>query len=109
MPRKFIKKSDFIILACVAAAAAIGLGAVKLFSADGKTVTVKQGDTVIYKGSLFTEKTVKLQNNTVTVKNGEVYMSEASCKNQICAHTGKISRIGENIICLPNQVIIEIS
>lgn len=109
MSRKIFKKGDLLIAAAAVAVAAVGIVAVKHFTPAGKTVTVKQNGEVLYKGSLAIPKTVTLENNTVTIENGEVYMSEADCKNLICAHTGKISRNGENIICLPNKVVIEIS
>ena len=35
-------------------------------------------------------------------------MKYSDCKNQICVNTGKISRAGEIIVCLPNYVIVEI-
>ena len=42
------------------------------------------------------------------IKDGTVDMVEASCKNQICVHEGKISRSGQSIVCLPNRVSIVI-
>ena len=42
------------------------------------------------------------------IKDGEAYMQEADCPNQICVHHSPISHKGESIVCLPNRVIIEI-
>ena len=42
------------------------------------------------------------------IKDGEVYMQEADCPNQICVHHAPISHKGETIVCLPNRIIIEI-
>lgn len=42
------------------------------------------------------------------IKEGEAYMQEADCPNQICVHHSPISHKGESIVCLPNRVIIEI-
>ncbi len=42
------------------------------------------------------------------IKDGEAYMLEADCPNQICVHHSPVSHKGENIVCLPNRVIIEI-
>ena len=41
------------------------------------------------------------------IQNGEVFMENSNCKNQICVKHKKISRSGESIICLPNKVIIQ--
>ena len=42
------------------------------------------------------------------IKDGEAYMQEADCPNQICVHHSPISHKGETIVCRPNRVIIEI-
>lgn len=46
--------------------------------------------------------------NLVSIRDRKVRMEESDCKNQICVNTGTISRTGELIVCLPNQVIVEI-
>lgn len=46
--------------------------------------------------------------NLVLIHDGTVEMEYSSCKNQICVFTGAISRPGELIVCLPNQIIVEI-
>lgn len=46
--------------------------------------------------------------NLVSIHDSTVRMEESDCKNQICVNTGAISRTGELIVCLPNQVIVEI-
>ncbi|MER2183468.1 MAG: NusG domain II-containing protein, partial [Clostridia bacterium] len=44
--------------------------------------------------------------NTLVIENGEAWVSEANCPDKICMGMGKISKNGEFIACLPNQVII---
>ena len=46
--------------------------------------------------------------NIVSIKDKKVHMEYSDCKNQVCVHTGEISRPGETIVCLPNYVIVEI-
>lgn len=46
--------------------------------------------------------------NHLIIKNGEAYISHADCKTNVCVKTGKISRVGESIVCLPHNLIIEI-
>lgn len=46
--------------------------------------------------------------NTVHIENGEVWIHEASCPDQICVQQGKIKSDGEIIVCIPNQLIIEV-
>lgn len=47
--------------------------------------------------------------NTVQVEPGRICVSEASCPDQVCVHQGWISDGSEPIVCLPNQVIIQIT
>lgn len=46
--------------------------------------------------------------NTVQIDKHSLTMVEADCKDQACIHQGSIGKIGETIVCLPNQVLIEI-
>lgn len=47
--------------------------------------------------------------NIVSIKDQKVYMEYSDCRNQVCVHTGEISRPGDTIVCLPNYVIVEIT
>ena len=44
--------------------------------------------------------------NNLVIENGEAWVSEANCPDKVCMGMGKISKNGEFIACLPNQVII---
>lgn len=101
-----MKKGDIIALLCIILIAAAS-AALLFFRGGGATVTVKQDNKTVYSGSINEDTRVELSGNTVTVKDGRVYMEWADCKNQICVHTGEISKTGESIICLPNKVIVE--
>lgn len=104
-----LKKGDFIIIVSVAAAAALSLF-VPFFSVrGGKTVTVSQNNREVYCGSIYENKTLELEGNTVEIKNGSVKITEADCKNQLCVKQGSVKNAGESIICLPNRVIVEVS
>lgn len=46
--------------------------------------------------------------NTLVIEDGYAYIKDASCKDHICEKTGKISKVGQTIICLPNELFIKI-
>lgn len=46
--------------------------------------------------------------NTVSVENGRICVSHATCPDQVCVHQGWISNGVVPIVCLPNRLIIEI-
>ncbi len=45
---------------------------------------------------------------TVCVRDGEIFVSESSCRDGICRGTHPISRAGQSIVCLPAGVIVRI-
>ena len=47
-------------------------------------------------------------NNTVTVNNGSIQIIDADCHDDLCVKQGAISKVGQNIICLPHELVIEI-
>ena len=44
--------------------------------------------------------------NTVTVKDGKIAVTEASCPDHYCMHRG-FCNSGASIVCLPNKLVIE--
>lgn len=43
---------------------------------------------------------------TVKVKYQAICVDDVNCSSQFCTHTGWISREGQSIICLPNELVI---
>ena len=46
--------------------------------------------------------------NLLVIKNGQAYVLEADCENQVCVHTQPVSMTGGQIICLPHKVVIRL-
>lgn len=47
--------------------------------------------------------------NTLTIRGGTAYMSEADCPDRICVTTGGISRTGQTIVCAPHRIVVTIT
>lgn len=103
-----MKKGDFIIIAVVLLAAVIVFSLFFFCGTSGKTVIIKQNNVVVETLPISENNTVTLSGNTVQIKNGEVSVIKANCKNQICRKHTAISKVGESIVCLPNKVIVTI-
>ncbi len=103
-----LKKGDFIIIASVAIAFVLSIVMLLSFSKQGSRVVIKQNNETIYNQSINKNATFDTGTNIVIVKDGVVFVESASCKNQVCVKSGKISKKGESIVCLPNKVIVEI-
>ena len=46
--------------------------------------------------------------NTVVIANGSVDVVQANCSNQVCVDHDPISEVGEQIVCLPHGMVVEI-
>lgn len=105
---KSIKKADTVIIAVIIAVAAALFFALPHFRQAGKTVVISKNNKVVASLPLNENKTVNLDGNTIIIKNSTVKMADANCPKAICKHHNAISRKGEQIICLPHRVIVEV-
>lgn len=103
-----MKKGDYIIIASVAVALVASIVLLFSFSKQGSRVIIKQDNKILYDQSIDKNTTFDTGTNTVVIKDGVVFVKKADCKNQVCVKSGKISKKGESIVCLPNKVIVEI-
>ena len=76
------------------------------------TATVKQrGETVaqVALDTLAEDKIITVDGKyhlTVTLTKDGAAVTESDCPGQDCLHTGRITRAGQSIVCLPEQVIV---
>ena len=47
--------------------------------------------------------------NTITIHDGTVSVTDSTCPGKNCVHSDSISRPGQSIFCLPNQLELRIS
>lgn len=81
--------------------------------ASNKIVEVSIDGTVIETLNLNedTENTIHGYNNGtnhLVIRDGQVWIDDASCPDKVCIHQGKISRNSEMIVCLPNLMIAQV-
>ncbi len=113
--KNMLHKRDVIFLAVIALIGIVGLvfwyfgtrsdTALAQITVDGELYGTYPLDT-------DTEISIENDNDTVTnivvIKDGEVYMKDATCPDQLCMHQGKKSRDGASIVCLPNKVVVTV-
>lgn len=105
-----MKKNDWILAGVIVVTAA----AILLFqftrgdSGAGAAAVTVNGDTFgTY--SLAEDQTVDIGGtNRLIIRDGTAQMEWADCPDQVCVDHSAISREGESIICLPNQVVVSI-
>ena len=76
------------------------------------TATVKHRGQVaaqVAMSTLTEEKKITIDGQyhlTVTLTRDGVSVTESDCPGQDCVHTGRITRAGQSIVCLPEQVVV---
>lgn len=112
-----MKKGDKIVLASIIVISLVlfFLTGQTLREAQNKYVSVQISGREVQKISLKKEKELreynfktKLGTNKVLVKDGKVWVQESNCPDQICVHMAPIEKVGETIICLPHEFLVEI-
>lgn len=114
MNDKIRLKRDIILVLVMLAAAMTALLIINYgVKKKGTYAVVKVDGQELYKLELDKDTTVDVAGyqgglNRIEVKTGKVSMTEADCPDELCVKTGKVSRTGETIVCLPHRVVIEI-
>ena len=109
------KKLNAIFAAIIVALVIGGVLATNAFgqSVAAKSAVVKDSDNSEYVLDLSKDSTTvvstELGTNLVVVENGTVRVSEADCPNHDCVNQGAISKAGQQIVCLPHKLTIDIS
>lgn len=111
--KKILGKNDLILIIFLLIMTSV-VGVIIFFTKhEGKQVVVSVDGVVTDIYSIEDDGTYEIQGydggrNILVIADGVAYMSEASCPDHLCMGMGRISNVGQSIICLPNRVIIEI-
>jgi len=79
--------------------------------ADAEAVITLKGE-VIHRISLSDVKesyTIDVEGSTVLVEKGRICMLEADCPDRLCVKSGYTSGPSKPIVCLPKQIVINIT
>ncbi len=107
-----LHKNDFILGAALLLAALCLFFIFRNTRHNGGIVQVKQDGKIVGEYPLSEDAEYEFKvyygSNTLMIKDGYAYMAESDCKDHVCEKTGKISKTGESIICLPHELFITI-
>ncbi len=107
-------KRDILLIMIIVIVALLFFGIIHFFvKKEGSMVVVKINGDIQYQGSLHQAKEWVVSgyqggSNRIVIQDGYVYMADADCPDKLCKHMGKISKTGENIVCMPHRVVVEI-
>lgn len=100
-----MKRNDILLMLALVAAGFAAL----LFTRVGKsaaTAEVYLKGALVWQCPLSEDGTYEVSGVYVAVKDGTARVTKADCPDQLCVRMGTISRAGESIVCLPNQVSV---
>ena len=121
--KKYIRKADiilFVVLVVIGLAASAALAMSRTEAGKNAKVIIESNGSTYAEYSLYSDETITVpapkqtstedpdHYNVVKISGGEVSVTEASCKNQVCVKHGSISHTGETIVCLPNRLVVRI-
>lgn len=108
------KKADGILIGIFLLIGLLGGILLFLLGERGQKVQVRVGGEVqaMYRledNGRYHIEGVEGGSNTLVIQDGKAWIEDASCPDGLCMHMGKIMQQGQSIVCLPNQVVIEIT
>lgn len=109
-----IKKNDMVLIGVILLICLLAFAFMLFSRREGSKVIVFVNGQEYKTFSLNenTEFTVRQDNgafNTFAIENGKVDMTAASCPDKLCVKDRDIHYNNETIVCLPNNVVLQIS
>ncbi|WP_051545038.1 NusG domain II-containing protein [Butyrivibrio sp. MC2021] len=113
MGKKIIGKNDIYLIGILFGVLLLMTFTLLFTEKSGNEVVVTVGGEVVKtfpldKDTVYEIKGAGGGRNLLVIENGEAYLKEASCPDHLCMSMGRIRRVGQCIICLPNMVTVEI-
>ena len=106
-----LKLGDILLILIIVVG--ISVFSIHLYAKDreGKEVVIKgQGFEKVY--SLNSNQKIKVKGplgyTVVKIVDGKAWIENSPCREKICMKMGKISRVGQQVICVPNKVLVEV-
>lgn len=111
MNRPFFAKRDLFWAALVFAAVTVVFCLLTRQGGSPSVAEVRVGDRVVAElrlteAGVFTDPA--LPDMVIETEKGRVRVRSSGCPDQVCVHTGWISRPGEAAVCLPNRVSVTV-
>lgn len=81
---------------------------------QGSIIVITRNGELYGTYNLSQNQTIEIENtdhevtNTLQIKDGVAKMIEADCPDKLCMHQKAISVSKENIVCLPNRIVVTV-
>ncbi len=110
-----IGKKDLVLLGILLAAFLVLFVLVRTLSGqDGAQAVITVDGEVYGTYDLSEDQTVEIVidgivTNTLVISGGSADMVSANCPDKLCVHQNPVSRSNQNIVCLPNKVVVTVT
>lgn len=105
-----MKKNDLFLAGALILMGAGAFCFLHMWKKPGSAVTVIVSGEYYGTYSLSEDQKIVVEaGNRLVIEDGMAFMEWADCPDGLCVHQGKISRLGETIVCLPNRVVTEVT
>ena len=103
-------RADFILIVVLLALAGVLYLALNLGRQEGGVAVVRVDGVEVERHSLSLNGTCSLNggSNTLVIRDGYAWLSEADCPDHLCVKMGKIHYTGQVITCLPNRLTVTV-
>ena len=107
---KALKFGDYIVVGLVVGLILLLFSMTYGFGGSEKYVEIIGSETQeVY--DVETDRVVEIQGpvgmTRVVIEDGKAWIEDSDCREKICVKMGKLGRPGEEAVCLPNRVIVQ--
>jgi hypothetical protein len=106
-----LKAGDFVVIAIVVAVVTLLFYQYVFSSSRGTEVQITSQEfqrSFDLNENRIVDVEGPLGTTEVVINDGEVWVSDSPCREKICIKMGKKHRVGEEIVCVPNRVVVEV-
>lgn len=108
------RRNDIFLLAGIVLMAVVFAVVYFFTRKDGSYAVVLKNGNEIARYSLAEDITVPITDgdtvtNVLVIKDGKAFVSKAICPDQICVEHSAVSKAGQTIVCLPQELVIKIA
>jgi len=107
-------KADIILLAAVVLFGILLALVLSLNQCQGSVVQIRVDGKIIASLPLDRDTEYEIEGadggrNLLVISGGAAWVESADCPDELCVGMGKISWVGQSVVCLPHKVVVEIT
>lgn len=110
--RRFFTRGDIILTGTLTLLALASFGGVRLADFSGTHVVVTVDGSRVLELPLDRDARMPVRgplgDTVIRVEDGFARIEDSPCPDKLCMHMGRIRRVGETLICVPNRVCVTI-